>query len=197
MTPRSKKTLLLSGVAAAVIGVAVAGGILLYRAMYVDLLGVVEAGKVYRSAQPRGMQWRVLQRYGIKTVINLRPRAENPRDFENEIVACKDGGAEMLNLPLSAFTTIEDIEQFLRMIRHCGGPVLVHCEYGKVRTGDMIAAYRIVVNGWPIEKAWAEIVQFDHQPYGKRLENLKRMYADLSENRQQWLDRTAPPTTQP
>jgi len=35
-------------------------------------------------------------------------------------------------------------------------PVLVHCELGKLRTGVVVAAYRMVVDGWSREQALEE-----------------------------------------
>jgi len=39
------------------------------------------------------------------------------------------------------------------------GPVLVHCMQGADRTGVVVAAYRVVAQGWPKEEAIREMRQ--------------------------------------
>ncbi len=45
--------------------------------------------------------------------------------------------------------SIEEVDKALDVIRdRSKQPVLVHCRHGEDRTGAVIAAYRVVVNGW-------------------------------------------------
>ena len=39
-------------------------------------------------------------------------------------------------------------------------PVLIHCEHGRSRTGVIIAAYRILAQGWTYEQALGEAARF-------------------------------------
>src|SRR5262245_46594446 len=43
-------------------------------------------------------------------------------------------------------------------------PVLVHCREGRDRTGALVAAYRIAIEGWPRERAIAEMNGFGAFP---------------------------------
>ena len=38
------------------------------------------------------------------------------------------------------------------------GPYLIHCQHGADRTGTMVAMYRMVIQGWPKDKAIDELV---------------------------------------
>lgn len=40
------------------------------------------------------------------------------------------------------------------------GPVYVHCDGGRHRTGAMIAVYRMAIEGWDIQRAYREMRQY-------------------------------------
>jgi protein tyrosine/serine phosphatase len=41
------------------------------------------------------------------------------------------------------------------------GPVYVHCAGGRHRTGSMVAVYRMVHDGWTVDKAYDEMLAYD------------------------------------
>src|SRR5262249_45716480 len=51
-------------------------------------------------------------------------------------------------------------------------PLLIHCQQGADRTGAMVALYRVVVQGWPAEKAVEEMTRggYHHSALWKDLE---------------------------
>ena len=53
--------------------------------------------------------------------------------------------------------TEKDIEECLRIIKRAPKPVLVHCMHGSDRTGTIVAAYRILEQGWSPDDAIAEL----------------------------------------
>jgi protein tyrosine/serine phosphatase len=59
--------------------------------------------------------------------------------------------------------TVKDIENCLRIIESSPKPVLVHCWHGSDRTGIIVAAYRIVYEGWSVDEAEKE---FRDDTYG-------------------------------
>jgi protein tyrosine/serine phosphatase len=108
---------------------------------------------LYRSAQPTAAGMKNLEALGIRSVINLRAFHSD----RSEVV-----GTALLNEELSVKTwhlEDEDVVRVLRLLKDTArGPYLLHCQHGADRTGTMIAMYRMVVQGWPREKAVDELV---------------------------------------
>ena len=72
----------------------------------------------------------------------------------------------------------DDILEGLRIILQADGPVLVHCQHGADRTGTLMAAYRMVVQGWPREAAIKEMLEGDygyHAVWGNLITLLENM----------------------
>lgn len=106
----------------------------------------------YRGGQPEGKDFEVLQKQGIKTVINLRPEND-----EKPIV--ESLGMSYVHIPLSAWDHVPDgaIETFFQTINDpANQPVFVHCRRGADRTGVMVGFYRIAFQGWDARKAHRE-----------------------------------------
>ena len=121
--------------------------------------GVVREGILYRSAQPEAEDWPALRdRYGIRTVIDLRGNSPDAAWAVAERNFCAENGIRLMKLPIGP-DRLTDAE--LRTIVETvsdpkSQPVLVHCELGKSRTGVVIAAYRIVAQGWSCDAVLAE-----------------------------------------
>lgn len=63
--------------------------------------------------------------------------------------------------PLGALLppTLEELKLAVKLIRiRKDGGIYVHCEHGVDRTGMVIAAYRILVQEWPVEQAIKEML---------------------------------------
>jgi tyrosine-protein phosphatase SIW14 len=108
---------------------------------------------LYRGGQPTHEGFSELKKMGIKTVVLLRV-------FENE----EDEISARLGLQYfhisfkSHHPEDEDVVEFLRIATTPEyQPVFVHCRYGTDRTGMMVAAYRIVIQDLPKEKALEEM----------------------------------------
>lgn len=189
------RTFLLLAVSAAAVAGAVTAGIWVWQAYYVGKFGVVVSGTLYRCRQPRNRQWSVLDRYVIQTVINLRAGSDDPLAFEEERRRTSEAGARLVHIPVvTELPTYEQFELFIREVRTGPGPTLVHCEHGRNRTGFMSAAYLIVMEGWTVDRAMADL-----ESYGPNLDNKKdrraalvKMLARLHGRREQWRRRTDP-----
>lgn len=125
----------------------------------VHRFGEVVEGVLYRSAQPNPDEWRLLHaKYGIRTVIDLREPETDEAWAIFERNFCTQNGIRLVKLPIGPDRlTDEELRLIIETISDpASQPVLVHCELGKSRTGVVIAAYRIVAQGWSDEAAIAE-----------------------------------------
>lgn len=108
---------------------------------------------LWRSAQPDEEGMRTLQDIGITTIIKLN--TESPE----EETWCNKAGIKLLQYPLpdvmQSFDEIRTVIEVLR-IEMQRGIVLVHCQFGRDRTGLIIGAWRIVYQGWDVTQADAE-----------------------------------------
>jgi len=180
-------------VGALVLGGIVAVGICVHSAHYVEGFAEVVPGRLYRCRQPRGEQWGLLRRHNIHVVVNLRPEGENPKDFQEERQACQAAGVESVNIPIGdPLPDYDQIRQFIRVVRASKGPVLLHCEHGRNRTGYMIATYRVVAQNWSPDKAWDEICEYSSEPQGQKKDNLMGILSTLQRDRAAWLAQTDP-----
>lgn len=109
---------------------------------------------LYRGGRPspRGIQ--ELAEKGVKTIIHLctgniylKPRRAAFHQFN------------IIHIPFYPYRPTDEIMiTFLRnLLDKANGPTYVHCFHGVDRTGVVCAMYRIIVEGWPKEKAIQEM----------------------------------------
>jgi protein tyrosine/serine phosphatase len=109
---------------------------------------------IFRSAQPDPEDLRAVRERGVRTVLVLRtsvPKRE--RETAAEI------GLEVRHVPMdgTSIPSMAEVDRALEVILDPSQrPVLVHCAHGEERTGAVIAAYRVVVQGWDPAEAEAE-----------------------------------------
>lgn len=125
---------------------------------------VVEPGTLFRCGQPRTTDLNgILAGHGLRTIICARGGTRHPlrgRWFRKEARWCREHGVELVHMPFSdaAAPPAEVFDRFLSIVRDpARRPVLVHCEQGFHRTGVLCASYRVVVGGWTLERALAEM----------------------------------------
>lgn len=130
-----------------------------------DIPGVGNFARVsdalYRGQQPTAEGFAELKKLGIKTVINLRAM-HSDRDL------LKGTGLRYIEIECFAWhPEDEDVAAALKVIADpANQPVFVHCQHGADRTGFVVAAYRIVEQGWSAERAEAEMRNFGlHESY--------------------------------
>ena len=160
---------LLSALALAVVAFVVWNEVLKYR-FIAKRFGVVVPGKVYRSGQiSRWMLEDVIREHDLQVIVDLNGIEENDRNQEAEIALARDWGIELHRFPLSGDGT-GDIAYYADAIgvivecQRAGRPVLVHCAAGAQRTGGVVAAYRILVEGRPVEEACREMRRYGWRP---------------------------------
>lgn len=110
--------------------------------------------RLYRGAQPTTKGFKNIEKLGVKTVVNLRSFHSDRDELEGRSMAYEHIWMKAWN------AEDEEIVRFLRLVSDTSkGPVFVHCQHGADRTGTMVAAYRIVIEGWSAEEAATEMVE--------------------------------------
>lgn len=124
--------------------------------------GVVQEGVLYRSGQPdEASLKKIIDRYGIKTVVNLRGACPDEPWWPVEDRVCRDRNVRLVNAPIMHLhDPVHSLQEFLATVSDkANQPVLVHCECGTQRTGFAVAAFRIAVQGWDYQRAADEARQ--------------------------------------
>jgi tyrosine-protein phosphatase SIW14 len=141
------------------------------------LTGLSNVGRVsssiYRGTQPQPEGYATLKKMGIKTIINLRTRHSEKKTVEK-------AGMRSIEIPLSVLKDI-NINTVNRIIDIMtdpkNQPVYIHCRLGQDRTGIVIAAYRMRVDGLSLKDAEAEMQAFGFNNLWHELKEFVREYA--------------------
>lgn len=132
-----------------------------HPARRVTVLGVSNFGivnsKLYRGGQPKGPGFANLKKMGIDVVVDVRLSG---KDTEERNV--NHAGMQFVAIPWHCFFPKDKVfAEFLEVLReNRDKKIFVHCRYGDDRTGMMIAAYRMAVEGWTPEEARKEMEKF-------------------------------------
>lgn len=153
--------------------VLVAGGAIAWRKLIRDHVvprnfGVVEPGRLYRSASLTESTLRKIHdQYHIKTVVDLGAYALQP-EREQAIQKCAgDLGItrHVFNLNGDGTGNPNDYVEALRLMAEpANEPVLVMCNAGAQRTGAAVILYRHIIEGRNIQDCYAESFDFRHDP---------------------------------
>ena len=130
-----------------------------------------------RGSQPAHGGINVLQRLGVKTVVDLRSIYDHTDDLG---VAAERAGLRYHWLPLSVWDppTDKEANDFVSLVSDKSkGPFYVFCSDGIHRTGEMSAIYRVMHDGWTVEQALKEMDEFGFSPYYWSLRNYVWAYA--------------------
>jgi protein tyrosine phosphatase (PTP) superfamily phosphohydrolase (DUF442 family) len=113
--------------------------------------------RFYRGSLPKQSDYAGLVALGVKTVISLRQRPD-----ERIRKVAERAGMRYINLPMSVrgYPPADLAPRFLALVNDPENwPVYVYCHGGRHRTGVMTAVYRMAVEGWDIQSAYAEMRQ--------------------------------------
>ncbi len=166
--------------------------VLLGEAVYL-LLGAnfrtVIPRRIYRSARlsSRSLE-RLIQQYGIRTVINLRGCCEPASWYldQSRILNRLDVSMEDVGCSAGRLPSIVTIRQLVQILDHTDYPIMVHCHRGIDRTGLVSAMALLLQTDITLDKALAQLSwRYAHLPIGKT-GNMERFFVLYRE----WLERT-------
>lgn len=141
-------------------------------------------GRVYRSAQLKPDELReMIQKHGIRTVINLRGCCNTFDWYVDEGQATHDLNVSMEDITLSA-TRLPARNELLRLIDvldHCEYPIVVHCRQGADRTSLAAAVALLLQSDADLKTALRQVSpRFAHLPIlgTREMDRFFEMYED-------------------
>jgi protein tyrosine/serine phosphatase len=154
-----------------IILVAIAAIIFLVRHFHIKNFHIIEPDVLYTSGQPRGMDYtRLLYKYHIATIINLRSPAEHrERNWYNEeITWVRSNSVKYIELPIEKADyspNKETQDQFLAIMADKNNlPVLIHDSSGKSRAAMLAAVWLAKGQKLSIEQVLAVAEQIKNEP---------------------------------
>jgi protein tyrosine/serine phosphatase len=110
--------------------------------------------------------WLIQQ--GVRTIVNLELILDDKFVFGQAKVADTNNHEvgyfrihDWEPLPIFALSVVDDhVAHFLAIVSQQQKPIYVHCRYGMNRTGVMVAAYRILIEGVNDEEAIEEMRRY-------------------------------------
>jgi hypothetical protein len=131
----------------------------------------VEAGKVYRCAQPSPERLeRLVRRYGIRTVVNLRGCCPSLPWYQQQALTTARLGVTQEDLGFSAgrMPSTVGIRQLVEVIDRAEYPLLFHCHQGADRTGLASVLYLLLRTDTPYAAARRQLGPMcGHLPFGR------------------------------
>lgn len=165
----------------------------LLRPFYSSNLGIIDEGRVIRSAQPTAALGDMIRDHKLASILNLRGGSPRNDYYSNEVRVAKEAGVDLYDLSMSATKRPRrsDLLRLIDVMNRCEYPLLIHCKSGADRTGLATTIYRMVVLKEPPEEARAAFtIYHSHVPiFGP-----ERLHEPIDEYAA-WLARNALPHT--
>lgn len=135
---------------------------------YQGNFGVVDPGRVYRSARPRGGLREWIRAYQLASILNLCGGSQADAWYASEIQVARELEVAFYDLPLSAIRrpTRRELLILIDLLGQCRYPLLIHCKSGSDRTGMATALYLLVGRGEAPDRAIrAFSIGYGHVPF--------------------------------
>lgn len=149
-------------IAALSLTLCLASGFASFRLSTRNLTEVIP-GEFYRSAQVgRDDLFAFKERYGIRSVLNLRGAQVAKGWYQEEIAAAAELGLrhESFKMRANKPLTDDEAEWLIALMEEMPKPILVHCRQGADRTGLASALYLAAVKGVKPEAAGGQLSIF-------------------------------------
>jgi protein tyrosine/serine phosphatase len=127
---------------------------------FLDRFHAVQPGFLYRSAQLKPSRLRkYVQKFGIKTVINLRGVNRKTKWWQDEHAIVKELNVNYFNIPFSArvISDKRNIQKLLYLYKFAPKPILIHCLDGIDRSGEAAALWVLEQQGKPKKDAFKQL----------------------------------------
>ena len=149
----------------------------LRKYIFLDNFGVVEPNRIFRSGQLLPFQLeKVISKYHIKTIIQTNIPELSEKDKVKVEAIYKKHNVQLISLVMPGDGRGE-FGQYDKAIEILGKPnnlpSLVCCARGTHRTGSIVAGYRVIVQGWPVDKALKEMEDYRFRPAPHRYKGKK------------------------
>ena len=110
-----------------------------------------------------------LKSIGINVILNLEEAEESSAE-DIDVIEKRMPGTLFRCYPMSEFTrpSADKLRYIVISINNFQGlqkKIYVHCKHGQDRTGYVIAAYRMIVEGWTFEQAYKECLDMGHKAW--------------------------------
>jgi hypothetical protein len=114
-------------------------------------VGVVDPGRVIRSAQPTTGLSGLIKNHHLASILNLRGGSFRDSWYSAEVQVAESSGVSFFDLPLSATQrpSRRDLLLLIDLLDRCPYPLLIHCKAGADRTGLASAVYLMMHRGEP------------------------------------------------
>jgi hypothetical protein len=118
-------------------------------------LGIVEPGRVIRTAQPTWQLPQLIHDYQLASILNLRGGSSKDWWYKAEVRTAESSGVAFFDLPLNATRrpTRRELLLLIDTLDRCKYPLLIHCKAGADRTGLATAIYLMMHRGEPPRQA--------------------------------------------
>lgn len=133
-----------------------------------DNFFAVQEGHLYRCRQLSGERFgHYIDKFGIKTIINLRGVESRPTWWYQEIDVCRKKNIRHYDIPMNAkiMTPKKQLLELLYLYDNAPRPILIHCKSGADRTGEAAAIWVLDQMGRSNTEAARQLaVDFGHSP---------------------------------
>ncbi|MFA5393595.1 MAG: dual specificity protein phosphatase family protein [Candidatus Ratteibacteria bacterium] len=134
----------------------IAAGAIYLRIDQTGNFRTVSPGRVYRSGQLTEKQLvEYAEKYGIRSVLNLRGKNEQSDWWKQEIAASGQLSLKHYDIRLSSDKEPADkeVQELIAVLQEAPKPLLIHCLAGADRSGLVSAMYLYRFEGYSYEQA--------------------------------------------